>query len=283
MHPKTPPGSPAQNLPRIGIPYRRSREQVEGRQEKIQPYVAAVEQAGAAARLISLFLSPEELRREIEHLDGLVLPGSSADVAPARYGETPSPQTAESDPDKERTDLALLEWAFAAKRPTLCICYGTQLLNVFLGGTLVQDIATEIRSPFVHQWQRERGLPEPHHPARFVAGSQVERLAGVPEAVVNSSHHQSIRRPGLGLRVTANSPDGVIEAVESVDAEHWLIGVQWHPERQRNEHAEESLAGAHLARALFLDLVRSARTTPGASLAENQDTVSFISNDAEVR
>ncbi len=270
-------------MPRIGIPYRRAQEQREGKDGRIRPYADAVEQAGGAARLISLFLSPEELRREIEQLDGLVLPGSSADVAPARYGEIPSPLAAESDSDKERTDLALLEWAFAAKRPALCICYGTQLLNVFRGGTLVQDIATEIRSPFAHHWQRERGYPEPHHRARFVPGSRVARLAGVPEAVVNSSHHQSIRRAGSGLRVTATAPDGVIEAVEADDISHWLIGVQWHPERQRKEETEEWQAGARLARALFLDLVRAAGTAPAASLSENPPAVSLISNDAEVR
>jgi putative glutamine amidotransferase len=90
-------------------------------------------------------------------------------------------------------------------------------------------------------------------------GSLVSRLAETAETVVNSSHHQSVRTPGRNLRVTAISPDGVIEAVELEHRTHWVIGVQWHPERQRNEDPDEADSGARLARALFRDLVRAAR------------------------
>lgn len=250
--------------PRIGIPYRRaSEEQAEDRKE-IQPYVEAVTANGGQPRLISLFLSPGQLREVCAGLDGLVLPGSPADVDPARFGESAHPETAEADDRKEETDTALLEWAFETRKPVLAICYGTQLLNVYRGGTLVQDIRSELHSSLTHAWQRSSGHPEPHHPVRLVPGSVVARLAETVETVVNSSHHQSIRRPGQGLRVTAKSPDGVVEAVELESASHWVIGVQWHPERQQAETRGAADSGVRLAAALFRELARAARQASAA-------------------
>jgi putative glutamine amidotransferase len=256
-----PAGFDPHNPPRIGIPFRRVSEEQTENQEKIEPYARAVELAGGQPRLLSLFLSPDELKRQAAELDAIVLPGSPADVDPARYGVTTRPETAEADERREQTDMALLDWAFAEGKPVLAICYGTQLLNVYRGGTLVQDIPSELRGSLTHHWERERGAPEPHHPARLLPGSLVCRLAEAGETVVNSSHHQSIRIPGRDLRVTALSPDGVVEAVELESPSHWVIGVQWHPERQRNEISNESDSGVRLARALFRDLVRAARET----------------------
>jgi putative glutamine amidotransferase len=274
-------GLDSQNPPRIGIPFRRvSEEQAENR-EKIEPYAKAVEQAGGEPRLISLFLSKEEIERLAGELDGIVLPGSPADVDPERYGETTRAETAAADERREWTDMALLDWAFAEGKPVLAICYGTQLLNVYRGGTLVQDIPSELRGSLTHQWERERGAPEPHHPARLLPGSLVSRLAETAETVVNSSHHQSIRTPGRNLRVTAKSPDGVIEAVELESPSHWVIGVQWHPERQRNESSNESDSGVKLARALFRDLVRAAREArDGGRLSKS---AAGVQNEAEGR
>jgi putative glutamine amidotransferase len=247
--------------PRIGIPYRRASEERGGNWEKIQPYVEAIAAAGGKPELVSLFLSAEQRERLAKELDGFLLPGSPADVDPALYNEDRSAETAAPDPQREATDIALLEEAFRTGKPVLGICYGTQLLNVFRGGTLVQDIASELPSSLTHHWERERGVPEPHHPARLVPGSEVARLAEAVEAVVNSSHHQSIQEPGHGLRVTALSPDGIVEAVElgNDGAGPWIVGVQWHPERERAEGARSSTTGVRLARALFGQLVRAAR------------------------
>ena len=250
---------------RIGIPYRHVSEQKSGAQEKISPYAEAVEAAGADVRLISL-CEPEKLAELALELDGFVLPGSPADVNPSLYGETPGAATAEADEQREQTDRLLLEHAFQWRKPVLTICYGTQLLNVFRGGSLIQDIPSEKPSSLTHRWSHKPGEPEPHHPARFVPGSQVARLADTTGAVVNSSHHQSIRRPGRGLRVTASAPDGVVESVELEDPSHWVIGVQWHPERQRRETASQGEAGIFLAKALFQELVDAA----GGARAKSQ-------------
>jgi putative glutamine amidotransferase len=255
------------DAPRIGIPYRLAGEERVGSGEEIQPYVKAVEAAGGEARIISLFLSPDELGRLCAELDAVVLPGSPADVDPARYGAAASPETAEADPRREQTDTSLLDWAFRAAKPVLGICYGTQLLNVYCGGTLVQDIRGELHSSLTHEWAKKSGAPEPHHPVRLVPGSRLAQLAETGDTIVNSSHHQSIRRPGRGLRVTAKAPDGVVEAVELESAAHWVVGAQWHPERQQNRMPGKADSGARLAAALFSGLVRAAREARDAPIA----------------
>jgi putative glutamine amidotransferase len=266
--------------PRIGIPYRQASEERGGNWEKIQPYVEAIAEAGGKPELVSLLLSAEHRERLAKELDGFLLPGSPADVDPALYNEDRGAETAAADPQREATDIALLEEAFRTGKPVLGICYGTQLLNVFRGGSLVQDIASELPSSLTHHWERERGVPEPHHPARLVPGSEVARLAEAAEAVVNSSHHQSIQKPGNGLRVTAVSPDGVVEAVERGNggAGPWVVGVQWHPERETAEGKRGSVTGARLARGLFGRLVRAAREWRAAG-----ETAGAIGSGGEAR
>jgi putative glutamine amidotransferase len=246
--------------PRIGIPWRSLKDENAGRRDKLDPYLRAVEAAGGEAVPISLRSSPEELARLAEDLDGFVLPGSGADVDPERYGARREPQTSDADPARERTDYALLDHAFGNRKPVLAICYGTQLLNVYCGGTLVQDIPSEVKNALQHPWEREAGRPEPHHGAQIVAGSRLERLTGTHEAEVNSSHHQAVREPGRGLRVAARSPDGVIEAIEG-EGDDWVLGVQWHPERQWPEATSPGApSGVALARALFEELARAAES-----------------------
>jgi putative glutamine amidotransferase len=246
--------------PRIGVPWRSLREEDAGRRERLVPYLEAVEAAGGEAVAISLRSSPEELARLARELDGFVLPGSAADVDPARYGAARGSHTADADPARERADDALLDSAFARHKPVLAICYGSQLLNVRCRGTLVQDIPSEIAAPLEHPWTgREQGRPEPHHDVRIVPGSLLERLAGTLEAEINSSHHQSVREPGKGLRVAARASDGVVEAVEWT-GEDWILGVQWHPERQWPQASSPAApAAVALARALFEGLVRAAQ------------------------
>jgi len=247
--------------PRIGIPWRSLREEDAGRWERLDPYLRAVEAAGGEAVPISLRRSPEELLRLAQGLDGLLLSGSSADVDPARYRAARGSFTADPDPARERADCALLGHMLDSHKPVLAICYGTQLLNVYRGGTLVQDIPSELHTSVQHSWNREAGAPEPHHDARIVSGSMLERLAELAEAEVNSSHHQSIRELGQGLRVAARSSDGVVEAVEWMrPGEDWILGVQWHPERQWPQASSPAApSGVALARALFEALVRTAQ------------------------
>jgi len=236
--------------PRVGIPYRTRNEEVMGRSAKLDRYTEAVRQAGAEPVPVSLLLSTGELLLLARTLDGVVLSGSPADVDPARFGATRQPECADPDPDRERIDFALLEHSFAEHKPVLAICFGIQSLNVFLGGTLVQDIPSQLHTTIEHEWHREQGAPEPFHAARLEPASQLAQWADANEVVVNSSHHQSVKELGRGLRIAACAPDGVIEAVEWTGDANWVMGVQWHPERMAGTDA--------LAQSLFRGLVGAA-------------------------
>ena len=118
------------------------------------------------------------------------------------------------------------------------------------GGSLIQDIPSEVKTIFQHNWPKHEG-PEPHHAAKFESGSRLAELAGSTEANVNSSHHQSILAPGKNLRVTGHAPDGVIESVEWTGDDNWVTGVQWHPERMIYQDP--------LAQSLFRQLIGAAR------------------------
>jgi putative glutamine amidotransferase len=240
--------------PRIGIPYRTRKEELSGERGKYNWYAEAVRLAGGEPVEISLGLAPDRLKAHAETLDALVLPGSPADIDPARYHAGRHPETSQSDADRERTDSSLLEHAFGESKPVLAICFGVQSLNVFRSGSLIQDIPTELRTEIQHKWAREQGAPEPFHLIKIEPGSRLAQLAGKNEARVNSSHHQSVLEPGRDLRVTARAPDGVIEAVEWTGDSNWVTGVQWHPERMIKDDL--------LAQALFRELVEVARKAP---------------------
>jgi putative glutamine amidotransferase len=236
--------------PRIGIPYRTLKEQLNGVKEKHEPYVRAVERAGGEAVPIALNLPPGELEQRTRDVDAVVLPGSPADVDPARYQTARHPKTADGDTAREETDLKLLRHCFAEGKPILAICYGVQILNVHLGGSLIQDIPSEIETTIQHAWNgRERGAPEPFHRVKVEAASRAASRSGEPEERVNSSHHQAILELGRDLRVTARASDGIIEAVEWTGDANWVTGVQWHPERMTNDP---------LAQKLFAELVAAA-------------------------
>ncbi len=245
------------NKPRIGVPWRSTKEEAAGNRPKIENYLRAVSAAAGEPVLISLATPPAALDALIKTLDAFVLPGSPSDVDPARYGAKRHPKCADPDPQREKTDDALLHHAFAVQKPVLAICYGVQLLNVHLGGTLLQDIPSEMRTDIRHD---KNGLPsgalDPRHRASIEGGSKLAALSNLAElaesgfsAEVNSSHHQAIRTPGRGLRIVARAPDGVIEAVEWTGdgpaalaaSAHWVIGVQWHPERMSGDWLAESL------------------------------------------
>jgi putative glutamine amidotransferase len=222
----------AVDKPRIGVPHRTRKEELTADNRAYHLYLRAVANAGGQPVPISLGLLSSQLADLASSLDAFVLPGSPADVDPARYGAVPHAKCALGDPDRERTDFALLQCAFSERKPVLAICYGIQSLNVFLGGSLIQDIASELSTAIRHNWAgRKLGAPEPFHEARFEPGTRLFELAGKSELRVNSSHHQSIRTPGRGLHVVARAPDGVVEAVESTGDPNWVTGVQWHPER----------------------------------------------------
>ncbi|GAC1661666.1 MAG: gamma-glutamyl-gamma-aminobutyrate hydrolase family protein [Candidatus Acidiferrum sp.] len=252
------PAGASQHLstnPRIGIPWRTSREEDEANSLKIRNYQDAVRLAGGEPVLLSLH-RPEDLGRILPTLDAFVLPGSPADIAPADYGAVDHGKSAPADAPRERTDRAILTHALAEKKPVLAICYGCQLLNVFLGGTLIQDIQEEIGTTIAHSAgpHRESGAAaspqaDPLHSAAFESSSRIAAVAAGPEANVNSSHHQAIARPGGNLRVTAHAPDGIVEAVEWTGDANWVVGVQWHPERMADDAFSQRLFGDFVAAA----------------------------------
>src|SRR5215471_4711195 len=247
--------------PRVGIPWRTTQEEDRNVTNKLRHYFEAVKKADGEPVPLSLKLSPVELAAKIAELDAFVLPGGPADVDPALYHIPRHNKTHEADKNRETTDFAIVEHVFAEGKPLLAICYGCQSLNVCLGGTLYQDIPSQLHTDIVHS--RDGLGPEaqdPVHSARIRSGGEIaqlaaasglERIRGGDFAVtVNSSHHQSVRDPGRGLRVSAVASDGVIEAVEHELHKHWVIGVQWHPER---------MIGHALSESLFRALVQATR------------------------
>jgi len=240
------------NRPKIGIPWRTSQEECQANRTKIQNYEEAVRAAGGEPVLLSL-LAPETLSRRLPGLAGFVLPGSPADVNPAGYGASNRGLSQPADLSRERTDRAILDHALLEQKPVLAICYGCQFLNVYLGGTLIQDLRSETSTPLAHR--KKDLLPEPQddprHEVRFQVESRLARLAGAREALVNSSHHQSVDQPGTQLRVTGHALDGTIESVEWTGDSNWVVGVQWHPER---------MSGDPLAKRLFSELVERAQS-----------------------
>jgi putative glutamine amidotransferase len=251
------------NKVRIGVTYRSVAEEARGR--KPERYLRMIEAAGAEPVLVSLQHAQAKLAELARTLDALVLPGSPADVNPEWYHAPRHAKSTEPDLQREQADFTVLDVAFAERKPVLAICYGTQSLNVYLGGTLVQDIPSEIETPLTHHWAQAAGEPEPFHTLRVEPGSRLAQLAPAEETDVNSDHHQAVLRAGRGLRAVAYAPDGVIEAVELTEERaaepnvaaasakpnaHWVLGVQWHPERMPQDA---------FAQTLFRELVAAAR------------------------
>jgi putative glutamine amidotransferase len=246
----------ASRLPRVGIPWRTSREEAEGNRPKIKDYEDAVRRAGGDPVLLPLS-DPHELERALPTLDGFVLPGSPADVEPAEYGAVNQGLSAPADLAREAADRTVLKHAFAEQKPVLAICYGCQLLNVYLGGTLIQDLRTETGTTVPHR--KKDLVPEPkddpRHPAAFDRGSRLAAITGSTRGEVNSSHHQAVATPGKSLRVTAHGDDGTVEGIEWTGDANWVVGVQWHPERMFGDAAADRLFGD------FLEAARKVRNS----------------------
>ncbi len=244
--------------PRVGIPWRTTQEERAQSREKLDYYFTAVRKAGAEPQEIRLEQPREELERKLNEFDAFVLPGSPADVDPSRYAAARNIKTKTLDANRDATDEAILQHALKAQKPVLAICYGCQILNVHLKGTLVQDILAERPGSLRHG---NTDLPpgaakgDPVHPASFTPNSRLASLNQGTEAQINSSHHQAIDRPGGNLRVTAQAPDGTIEGIEWTGDANWVVGVQWHPERMPDDL---------LAERLFAEFVAAARSARGA-------------------
>jgi putative glutamine amidotransferase len=199
-----------------------------------------VQQAGGEPVEVPLTLTPSEIADLINTCQAILLPGSPADVNPQKYGHDPIEATVDADHARENVDELLIQDAHNLYKPILALCFGVQILNVWRGGTLVQDLTV---MPVNHA---AGGSVAIAHTAMVAPESMLGSLLSTDEAPtqedflrlpINSSHHQAIGIPGDGLRVVARCPqDGVIEAVEGGQATegataHWVLGLQWHPER----------------------------------------------------
>lgn len=191
-------------------------------------YCEAVWACGGVPIHLPLIPDPEYVGAAVSRLDGVLLPGSASDVDPLRYGREPHAKLGTVHPLRDETDLLVLKEAERRRLPLLAICFGMQVWNVLRGGTLIQDIASSVPSALKH----EQGAPRerPSHRVSIDLESLLSVLAGGETAYVNSHHHQALEHLGRGLRATAWSSDGLIEAVEDMREGRWSLGVQWHPE-----------------------------------------------------
>jgi putative glutamine amidotransferase len=208
-------------------------------------YPRAIELSGGLPVLVPP-LAIETLRGILERLDGIVFPGG-ADVDPSEYGETPQPKT-EFNRDLDRLELAVAHWAIESQLPTLGICRGQQLLNVALGGSLIQHLDD-------HRQSGDRAALT--QPLTLAPGSRLAEIFGATHIQANTLHHQAVKDVAPGLTATAWAEDGTIEGMES-QRHPWLVMVQFHP---------EELVGFHEpSQRLFSEFVTACRTASGKLL-----------------
>jgi putative glutamine amidotransferase len=239
--------------PRIAIPMPHSGDR-DHAERSVAQYENAVRQAGGEPVRIELNQSPAEVKKQVERCDAVLLPGSRADIDPQKYNAPRHEKTAEIDAKRDVADRFLLDDAYSARKPVLGICYGLQSLNVYRSGSLVQHIESAINH------SAGRAVPNAHT-VEVDPGSRLAKIIGVEREpiAVNSSHHQSAEVAGDGLRVVAHSPaDGVIEALEGTAPDHFVLAVQWHPERSVNDGPEVA-ESAHAIFRAFIDAAREKR------------------------
>jgi len=212
--------------PRIGITMRLELET--DRFYLSRHYSEAIEGAGGAPVHISLIPRRDYISTVMAELDGILLPGSDSDIDTLRYGAEPHPRLGSVHPVKDQTDLLVLEEVEKRGLPLFAICFGMQALNVSRGGTLIQDIGSQVPTAINHQQGAPRDRPS--HAVKLGKASLLASLALEERALVNSHHHQAVEKVGRELAATAWSSDGLIEAVEDTRPQRFAVGVQWHPE-----------------------------------------------------
>ncbi len=249
--------------PRIAIPLPHGADS-EYAARAIPQYERAIELSGAEPVRIPLDRTPAEVMKLIERCDGVVLPGSKADVDPAKFNAERHPKTNPADSRRDTVDELLLQDAYNMRKPVLGICYGLQILNVYRSGTLLQHIESAVNHeagrqvPVAHSVEIEPGSKL----ADILFGQNPTKTYVIP---TNSSHHQSADSVGDGLKVVARCPqDGIIEALEGTAPDHFVVAVQWHPERSfdEDEHSQ----------AIFSALVEAARAKHRELMGEFEAT-----------
>ena len=209
-------------------------------------YCEAIIAAGGIPFLLPIIKDKNDVEFSLKKIDGLLLTGGN-DVPPQRYGEERHERTVCVHPDKDISDFTLVETSIQMEKPILAICYGTQLVNVALSGSLIQDIPSEIKTLIIHKDSKNEHYI---HTVTIEKNSLLYQIIGADCIEANSTHHQAIKRLGNSLKDTAHTEDGIIEAIEWRDYP-FLVGVQWHPERMTD-------SPRHLA--LFKALIKTSKT-----------------------
>jgi putative glutamine amidotransferase len=239
--------------PLIGITLMSSVVGTDNRElQAVRPtYLRALEAAGAVPLIIYLTDDLDAIRSLYDRCAGILLPGGD-DVDPAYYGEEPHPHLGTVDRQRDAVELALARWAATDGKPLLGICRGLQVINVALGGSLYQDIPSQIATTLDHRANtRTRAWTELTHPLTIVPDSRLATILTTEHIGCNTMHHQAVKTLAPGLRPVAYAPDGIIEAFETTD-DHYLLAVQCHP-----EHLWDTSEPRW--RALFTDFVAACR------------------------
>ena len=222
-------------------------------------YVEGVAEAGGVPVVLPPVVRVREADALLGGIDGLLLSGGS-DLDPSYYGEKAVAELGVTVPERDAFEMSLLEHALRRGLPILGICRGMQILNVALGGTLFQDLPSQMDHLVLLGHRQETPKWQPTHEVEVEGGSKVGQIMGVDELKVNSYHHQAVKDLADGLVGVAHAPDGVVEAVEWGDlSQRWLVGVQWHAEAMRDAGPEHrNLFEAHVAAAKRHALRRAA-------------------------
>ena len=195
-------------------------------------YAAAVERAGGLPLLIPFGMDHALIPQYVDLLDGICFSGGN-DMNPVRYGEEWHPKVNRMDERRERFEFALIAEIEKRRTPALGVCFGSQLMNVYRGGSLIQFLPEQgPTGGLEHRYLKDKGLTR--HPVKLDPQSQLGRAIGSSEVSVNTYHKQAVKQIGKGLRVVATAPDGVIEAFEDPSLP-MFVAVQWHPERLIDE------------------------------------------------
>lgn len=193
-------------------------------------YLDAIIRAGGIPVILPVTNNPEVIQQICEKIDGLLMSGGN-DITPSLYGEEPYEQVRDPSPTRDTAEKTILDQVIQTTKPILAICRGMQFVNVYKGGTLYQDIATDLPQALNHELSTEtKDLEHQAHDIFVEADSRLAKILGDTKVMTNTHHHQAIKELGKGLRITARAEDGIIEAIETTDSNRFLIGLQAHPE-----------------------------------------------------
>lgn len=212
-------------MPKVGIILRLDKK--EEKEYLQRNYSQALYKAGATPIYLPIINDINYIRSCLDILDGILIPGSDTDVNPERYGEK-NYYSKNITEEKESVEMLILKEAEQKAMPILGICYGMQILNVYRDGSLYQDIEAQVKGALQHKEGKE-------HPIRIKKDSLLFSLLRAEQTRVNSYHHQAVKKVGKGLKVAAESEDNIVEAIEDITDDKFILGVQWHPEKIPSE------------------------------------------------